>query len=115
MTFTTNAYGLGYGGAGGWGLSVVGLVNTDVHVSQRGHDGQAFGTHEQMPSASFIWVGTRQVCICHTSAQEHQPPLADRNPQRVQSAASSDGAHGESSDIARSCYYCGCNIFQPNQ
>lgn len=59
MTFTTNAYGLGYGGAGGRGLSVVGLVNTDVHVSQRGHDGQAFGTHEQMPSASFIWVGTR--------------------------------------------------------
>lgn len=35
------------------------VVNTDVHVSWRGHDGEAFGTPKQMPSASFIWVGTR--------------------------------------------------------
>lgn len=59
MTFTTtaNIYRLDHRGQGE--VMVVGLVNTDVQVSWRGQDGQAFGTHEQMPSASFIWVGTR--------------------------------------------------------
>lgn len=39
-------------------MTVVGLVNTNVHLSRRGHDCQAFGIYQQMPPASFIRVGT---------------------------------------------------------